>query len=113
MLVHVVFGAHVEIASRNDGPFGVARLKVPAGQVQSNQASGAGSVNRYASVIVSVPVATRESLNNNTTGLCQGHTHLGPLISKKWLMRLLNIARPDPTVKLGVLSSGSLACMSL
>ena len=103
MLVHVVFGAHVQIASRNDGPFGVARLKVPAGQIQRNQTPGAGRVNCYADVTVSAPV----------TNLCQGHTHLGPLISKKWLMRLLNIARPDPTVKLGVLSSGSLACMSL
>jgi hypothetical protein len=66
VLVHVVFGAHVQIASRNDGPFGVARLKVPAGQIQGNQAPGAGSVNRYAGVIVSVPIATRESRSNNT-----------------------------------------------
>lgn len=113
MLVHVVFGAHVQIASRNDSPFGVARLKIPTGQIQRDQAPGAGSVYCYAGVTLSVPVATRESLNNNTTDPCQCHTHLGPLISKKWLMRLLNIARPDPTVKLGVLSSGSLACMSL
>lgn len=37
------------------------------------------------------------------------HPYLGPLILRKWLIRLLRIARPTPTVMEGALSSGSRA----
>ena len=100
LFIHGADSPKVKIGTGNDGPVYLSRVQVAAGHVNTHEAAGAGSVDGHA-------VGQLAGWPPFFLQLYRGRrAHLGPFKLKKWLIRLLSMARPMPTTAPGALSSG-------
>lgn len=100
----VLIGAHVQVGTSDNSPINLSGVQITTSNIDCNCTSRACSIYR------------ETYINRFSAWLshCRGFhvTYLAPFKLKKWLILLLKMARPAPTVIPVALSSGSRNCIS-